>query len=152
MAATGINRCGWSSRTTLGISPAQPRLATTFCWNTTPPTGTLVINGNATATNNAHVNLTLSATDAISGVSQMRFANYGQSWSTWEPFVTSKTWTLDANGGDGDKSVWVELKITLEISPGRLQSATISPWIPLLLTATYRSTMVRSTPTLPALT
>jgi len=42
--------------------------------DTTPPTGTLVINGNATATNNAHVNLTLSATDAISGVSQMRFA------------------------------------------------------------------------------
>jgi hypothetical protein len=37
---------------------------------------------------------TLEATDETSGVAQMRFSNDNFTWSNWEPYQTSKTWTL----------------------------------------------------------
>ena len=38
----------------------------------------------------------------------MRFSNTGASWSVWESYTTSKSWTLDS--GDGSKGVYVEYK------------------------------------------
>ena len=70
-----------------------------------PPTGSIVINGGAAHTANPNVTLTLSATDTGSGVSQMRFSNDGTSWSGWEPYATSKPWTLAS--GNGIKTVYV---------------------------------------------
>jgi hypothetical protein len=76
--------------------------------DTIPPTGTISINNGATYTNSTSVTLTLSASDAHSGVSKMRFSNDGVSWSSEENYATSKSWTLTA--GDGTKTVYVQYK------------------------------------------
>ena len=52
--------------------------------------------------------LTLSATDDMSGVTQMRFSNDNVTWSAWETYATSKSWTLDA--ALGTKTVYVQFK------------------------------------------
>ena len=70
-----------------------------------PPTGSIVINGGVAYTTNPNVTLTLSGTDTGSGVSQMRFSNDGISWTGWEPYATSKPWTLAS--GNGIKAVYV---------------------------------------------
>jgi len=72
------------------------------------PTGTIVINNDAAATNSTTVTLALSASDALSGVTQMRFSNNGTSFSTAEAFATTKTWTLTT--GAGTKTVYVQFR------------------------------------------
>jgi hypothetical protein len=80
-----------------------------FTVDTTPPNGPVVINGGATVTNNAAVNLTLNATDPSPGaVDKMRLSNDGETWSNWEDYATSKSWNL--SGGDGMKTVFVEFQ------------------------------------------
>ena len=76
--------------------------------DTSPPTGTVVVNGDAAATNTRSVTLTLSATDALSAVTQMRFSNTGSSFSAAEAYATTKTWTLSS--GAGTKTVYVQFK------------------------------------------
>jgi PKD repeat protein len=76
--------------------------------DTTPPTGSIKIAEDATYTNSSSIILTLSATDATSGVAQMRFTNDNVIWSDWEPYATSKSWTLLT--GDGLKGVTVQYK------------------------------------------
>ncbi|MCX6035203.1 MAG: C39 family peptidase [Chloroflexi bacterium] len=76
--------------------------------DTIAPTGSVVIDGGATYTTSTSVNLTLSATDAISGVAQMSFSNNGSSWSAWESYATNKSWTLSS--GDGSKTVYAQYK------------------------------------------
>jgi len=75
----------------------------------TPPTGTLLINGNATYAASASVTLNLNAADSLSGVSEVRFSNDGV-WDTeaWEPYSTSKSWTVTS--GDGSKTVYAQFK------------------------------------------
>jgi hypothetical protein len=75
--------------------------------DTTPPTGSIVINGDNMYTNSIYVILTLSASDA-NGVSQMCFSDNGITWTDWEPYATSKPWTLPS--GDGTKTVYVRFK------------------------------------------
>ncbi len=72
--------------------------------DTTPPTGTIMINGGAMYTTNASVMLTLASPDAV----QMRFKNESGSWSAWQAYATSKAWTLSS--GDGLKTVYVQFK------------------------------------------
>ncbi len=60
----------------------------------TPPTGSTTINNGLLQTNSTLVTLTVSATDATSGVSQMRFSNDNVTWTSWEPYSTKKPWTL----------------------------------------------------------
>ena len=55
--------------------PPRPLLTVTV--DNQAPTGTVAINGGAAATNSTSVTLTLSASDALSGVTQMRFSNTG---------------------------------------------------------------------------
>src|SRR4030095_12518005 len=76
--------------------------------DTQPPTGTIVINGNAAATNSRTATLTLSATDTQGAVTQMRFSNTGRSFSTAEGYATTKTWTL--TNGAGTKTVYVQFR------------------------------------------
>jgi glucose/arabinose dehydrogenase/PKD repeat protein len=76
--------------------------------DTQPPTGTIVINGNAAATNSRTATLTLSATDTQGAVTQMRFSNTGSSFSTAEGYATTKTWTL--TNGAGTKTVYVQFR------------------------------------------
>jgi PKD repeat protein len=68
-----------------------------------PPNGTNRINNGAAFTTNPVVTLTLSATDNSGVVASNRFSNGGVTWSDWEPFGPSKTWTLSA--GNGAKTV-----------------------------------------------
>ncbi|MBI4357899.1 MAG: hypothetical protein HY584_01245, partial [Candidatus Omnitrophica bacterium] len=78
-------------------------------WDLVPPTGSITINKNATYTNSVNVTLTLTGSDTGSGVDQMRFStNGGTTWTSWEPFKTSKSLTLPS--GDGTKEVKFELK------------------------------------------
>jgi glucose/arabinose dehydrogenase/PKD repeat protein len=72
------------------------------------PTGSVVINGGAAATNSLTVTLTLAATDPLSGVAQMQFSNTGSSYSTAEPYATTKTWTLAS--GAGTKTVYAQFR------------------------------------------
>ena len=55
--------------------------------------------------------LNLSASDGVgSGVDKMSFKDDGGSWTTWENYSASTSWTLPA--GDGTKKVWVKYKDT----------------------------------------
>jgi parallel beta-helix repeat protein len=76
--------------------------------DTQRPTGSITIAEGAAYTNSSVVTLTLSATDATSGVAQMRFSNDNVTWSDWEPYTTSKSWTLRT--GDDLKGVTVQYK------------------------------------------
>jgi hypothetical protein len=85
----------------------------TYKLDTTGPTGSILINSGATYTSSTDVTLTLSATDAGSGVAEMCFSNDGMSWSSWEPYATSKAWTMTA--GDGTKTVYVKFRDNVNI-------------------------------------
>lgn len=78
--------------------------------DTEVPSGTVVINGGALTTTAINVNLGLSATDVTSGVAQMSFSNDGNTWSTWQAYATSTSWTLTT--GDGSKSVYARFMDT----------------------------------------
>jgi len=75
----------------------------------TPPAGSITINSGATYTNSTSVTPILTATDATSGVYQVRFSNDGI-WDTepWEPPLSIKTWALIS--GDGTKRVYYQIK------------------------------------------
>lgn len=101
--------------------------------DTTPPTGTILINGGSTITNNKNVILTLSATDDISGVSEMQFSN-GGAYSALEPYSTTKNWTLSSS--DGSKTVRVKFKdqagnVTVTGIPATITLDTTAPIITL---------------------
>ena len=70
----------------------------------------MLINGGAARTKHRTVNLALSASDPEpgTGVDAMRFSNNGLTWSTWEPYTTSKTWTLSSSYGT--KTVYVQFR------------------------------------------
>ncbi|NLB56494.1 MAG: hypothetical protein GX811_12185, partial [Lentisphaerae bacterium] len=72
----------------------------------TKPTGTIKINNDATYTASTSVTLTLDASDALSGLASMRFSNDETTWSAWEPYATSASWTLASV--DGLKTVYVQ--------------------------------------------
>ena len=82
----------------------------TWTVDTVDPSGTVEINGGDDLTNDAAVNLTLSADDPSpgTGVAEMSFSNDGATWSIPEPFATSKSWNL--SGGDGEKTVHVRYR------------------------------------------
>jgi cytochrome c peroxidase len=83
---------------------------------TLPPTGTILINGGASATRVASLNLTLSASSVSGTVTQMQISkDAGVTWSGLEPFVTSRT-LLPL--GDGLRTIAVRFKDSL----GKLSS------------------------------
>jgi parallel beta-helix repeat protein len=80
----------------------------TIILDTAPPTGTITINDNATYTTTTTVTLTLSATDETSGIAEMRFSNDNITYTEWQPYATSASWTLQ--DGDGTKTVYVQFR------------------------------------------
>ncbi len=76
--------------------------------DTVAPSGTITINSGATYANTTNLTLSLWATDDLSGVSEMRLANSGSPWNAWEPFSTSRSWTV--GGSDGTKTVYAQFK------------------------------------------
>lgn len=108
------------------------------------PTGTIQVNGGAPATNNAVVNLALSANDPLPGsnVDQMRFRNENTTtWQAWEDYATSRAWQLSS--GDGTKTVFVEYKD----NAGNVSQGVISDQILLDTTDFTAPTVLKWTPT-----
>jgi len=75
--------------------------------DTTAPTGNILIQGSAEVVSNTQIVLTLSASDTH-GVTRMRLRNDTAAWSAWEPFATSRSWSLPAQ--PGEHTVWVQFQ------------------------------------------
>jgi hypothetical protein len=97
--------------------------------DTTTPTGSVSINGGVSYVDSPNVTLTLSASDALSGVAEVRYSSdpsFGA--AAWEAYSATRAWTLSP--GDGDKTVYYQVRdnagvvsstysaeITLDTSP-----------------------------------
>jgi alpha-tubulin suppressor-like RCC1 family protein len=79
--------------------------------DSTVPTGSISINSGAMATTNNVTTLTLSATDTGGNLYQMRLSLDNVSWSAWEAYATSRSYTLPA--GDGTKNLYVQYRDTV---------------------------------------
>jgi len=75
----------------------------------TAPTGAIIINGGDSSTPSTSVTLTVTSTDASSGVSAYRYGDDG-TWDAeqWEAPSPTKAWTLTS--GDGLKTVYAQIK------------------------------------------
>lgn len=91
-----------------GVGNTSSFLSDTITLDAVQPTGSVNINSGATYATSTSITLSLFASDDGSGVVQMRFSNDGTTWSSWESYGTSKSWTLTA--GDGTKTVWAQYK------------------------------------------
>ncbi len=78
--------------------------------DTTSPQGSILINDGETTTQSNAVTLAINATDAVSGINQMRFSNDNASWdqSQWMSYSTNQNWQLTS--GDGVKTVYCQIK------------------------------------------
>lgn len=76
--------------------------------NEVPAAGTVVINGGAAYTGSTASTLTLSATDAVTSITQMRFSNNGTTFGTAVAYNTTASWTLAT--GAGSKTVYAQFK------------------------------------------
>lgn len=76
-----------------------------FISESTPPGGSVAINGGAGTTTNQAVTLTLTGTDSQSGVATMSFSNDNVEWTAPEAYTTTKAWGLSV--GNGAKTVYV---------------------------------------------
>jgi parallel beta-helix repeat protein len=74
----------------------------------TKPTGSIHINNGVAYTNSTSATLSLTASDNVSGVAQMRFSNDNASWTSWETYNASKAWSLTL--GDGTKTVYCQFR------------------------------------------
>ena len=76
--------------------------------DTVAPGGTLSVGGGATLTGTPTTTLTLSATDPDpgTGVAQMRFSNDGSTWSPFQAYAPTASWSLSP--GDGPKTVYAQ--------------------------------------------
>lgn len=79
-----------------------------YAADTTPPSGSIKINNNASAVNYVNVTLNLSASDSASGVSQMQLSNDNISWAQPENYAALKPWALTSTAGT--KRVYVKYK------------------------------------------
>jgi hypothetical protein len=77
--------------------------------DTTAPSGSVTINGGASYTASTSVTLSLTYSDVLSGISQVRYSNDGV-WDTepWEAPAITKAWTLPI--GEGVKNVYYQVK------------------------------------------
>jgi N-acetylneuraminic acid mutarotase len=72
------------------------------------PTGTVVISGGEPTTSVPWVTLTLTASDDLTGISQMSFSNDGATWGDWQGYYSPWNWTLTMP--DGDKTVYARFQ------------------------------------------
>ncbi|MCK4445178.1 MAG: Ig-like domain-containing protein, partial [Thermoplasmata archaeon] len=77
--------------------------------DTTPPTGSVIVNNGDEWTSSTSVTLTLDYQDNTSGVGQIRFRN-DDTWDTepWESSVQTTTWVLES--GEGTKTVHYQIR------------------------------------------
>jgi hypothetical protein len=96
--------CTWSPNGTALVETSHVLVAG-IKLDKTGPTASI---STSTYTESKTINLYLSAADAVSGVTSMRFSNDNSSWSGWETYANNKTWTLD--GADGAKTVYAQFQ------------------------------------------
>ena len=91
----------------------SPTYSDTIVLDTTPPIGTITINGGNASTTSTTVTLSLYYADSGSGVSAVRYSNDGI-WDTeaWETPILTKSWTLIS--GEGTKTVYYQIKDNVE--------------------------------------
>lgn len=94
----------------LGNSESSPAAAdAVIALDSSPPAGSVIINGGDAWTNSTSVTLTLAYSDILSGVSDVRYSNDGTfDTEAWESPSSTKQWTLA--GVDGSKTVWFEMR------------------------------------------
>ena len=80
----------------------------TIIFDTSPPTGSITINDEATYATTNMVTLALSATDSTSGIAERWFSNDNITWMNWETYSASKAWTFTT--GDGTRTVYVQVR------------------------------------------
>ncbi len=118
-----------------GSSQYAYSLTYTYPNDTDAPYGaSILINSGATYANNTSVNLSLSASDSESGVSEMLISNYSNfSGANWGTYSTAKyNWPLLS--GDGTKNVYFKVRDNTTISN---ESSTVSDSIILDQTEPY---------------
>ena len=71
---------------------------------TAPKVLSFKIDAGSQYTNSTSVELTISARNAV----EMRFSSDGVMWGEWEPYTTSKSYTLSV--GDGSKNVYIKVR------------------------------------------
>lgn len=77
----------------------------TIVLDTAVPGGSIVIDGGAEYAARVTATLTLSASDATSGLAGMQFSDDGAAWGATEPYTATRAWTLTS--GDGAKTMYV---------------------------------------------
>jgi len=91
-----------------GSGVTSPSFSDSIVLDTSGPSGSVLIAGGALYTGSTSVELSVSATDSGSGVSEMKFSSNGITWSGWEPYDTSKSWSL--SGSWGISTVYAKFK------------------------------------------
>jgi hypothetical protein len=79
-----------------------------FMYDDEPPEAFIKINDGNEFTNSTDVTLTLDCFDAGSGISSMSFSDDNNSWSAWEPYDKTKSFTLFI--GDGTKNIFLRVR------------------------------------------
>ena len=85
--------------------------------DSTPPVVSMVLASGRGSTSQLTVPVTLTAGDDLSGVSEMAMSADGVTYSTWEAFQSSTTWTFAS--GDGPRTLWAKVRngVGLESAP-----------------------------------
>ena len=76
--------------------------------DSTPPSVSMVLADGRGSTNELAVPVTLTAVDDLSGVSEMALSADGSTYTEWEPFENSTTWTFGP--GDGSRTLWAKVR------------------------------------------
>jgi PKD repeat protein/ribosomal protein L40E len=81
----------------------------TLTVTTEPPqlTGSIKIENDADSTDTTAITLNLMVDDSTS-IAEMHFSNDGSTWSDWQDYSTTASWTLTE--GDGTKTVYVQFR------------------------------------------
>ncbi|MFA5868503.1 MAG: chitobiase/beta-hexosaminidase C-terminal domain-containing protein, partial [Candidatus Bathyarchaeia archaeon] len=105
----GVKRVYVQFRDYAGLASGETESYDEIALDTTPPAGVVSINAGATYTTSMSVTLTLTYSDATSGVDRVRYSNDGV-WDTepWESPLATKAWDLAS--GDGLKTVYYEVR------------------------------------------
>ncbi len=99
--------------TTVASTTSIPSATTTTISSidTTPPSGTVIINNGVAVTYSRNVILSVSARDdgqELDKNGYMSFSNDGLQWSDPEPYTTAKLWTLTPD--EGTKTVYAQFR------------------------------------------
>jgi len=81
---------------------------TSFAADTTPPRGSIRINGGAANTNSSQVRVDLDASDDRGGRIEYQLSNDARVWSPWNSLVQSVNWTLAP--GSGTRTVYARFR------------------------------------------